>query len=302
MMQKEEILFPKTTRIKETITDIGPKKARQIYNVQDLVEYINDAFLQEYRSYLDTNSFFPGCPLSVYEQHYDQRFQEYLRTYPDADEFDFLKDEYSLVYKLAFHLDDVYLFSPHLNSDPHHKNFRLSTTKTRDYIHDRLIRLGHFFEMPGNFDIYYEADTPEWIKERDKWLYQPIRNKDLPVHAPTTNAEEDPVTNRTREISLSALETAYLAHYLVESKSYSFINGTPGELDWKYFSEVTNGASSTNIRKFYSEIMRPDKRLKNSRQGKIKRIISYLGTHFPEHEQAIQLAEQELQIVVQKPY
>lgn len=99
---------------------------------------------------------------------------------------------------------------------------------------------------------------------------------------------------------LSALETAYLAHYLVESKEYKFVNGTPGKEDWEYFSNITDGASSTNIRKFYSEILKKDIRLQPTRTTKIKKIITYIKTCLPDFQKSIHIAEQELQIMEEK--
>lgn len=97
--------------------------------------------------------------------------------------------------------------------------------------------------------------------------------------------------------TLSALETAYLVYYLIKSKDYIPINGIPGELDWKHFSEMTNGKSPTNIRKSYNEInLKDDKRLKSSRTVKIAKVISYLKENLPQYGESILKAEQELHL------
>ena len=100
---------------------------------------------------------------------------------------------------------------------------------------------------------------------------------------------------------LSALETAYLIYYLVESREYIWINSIPGELDWEYFSKITNGKSPTNIRKSYNLIsLKKEERLRPSRILKIEKVVTYIQNSLSQYKGALHLAEKELQIIEKK--
>lgn len=178
--------FPKTKRLKEEIITIGPKEVKGIYQVTDLVKYLNLTFQKEYDCYLQNEEYFPGCPFKVYMENYQQRLKDYQIIYPDADEFDFL-DEEDLIIERLLQLDNdnkqnFYSFYPHLKPDPHRRNLNLSIDKTRKFIDNRFEELGHYFYAPGFKD---PDDIPENLP-REYW--KPARNWE----AQTTTTRKEP--------------------------------------------------------------------------------------------------------------
>lgn len=177
MRNSTPVYFPKTIRLKEEISEIGAKAVKELYEVKDLVPYLNEVFRKEYSEYLSKGEFFPGCPFELYEKHYESRLQEYWKTYPDADEFDFLKEEDSLFWSLSRMdveaKDNFYNFYPHLYSKPHRLNITLSIDKMRSFIDKRIEELGHNFYAPGFDDPF---DIPVNLPRR---YWEPRRNSDV---------------------------------------------------------------------------------------------------------------------------
>src|SRR5680860_734681 len=122
--------FPQSTHIKNEISTKGAKKVRQEYQTEDLLKMLNDIFQIEYKNYLNNDDFFPGCPFNVYFQTYEERLNKFKGTYPDADEFDFLKKQDDMIVILMQlhnkNEHNFYNFYPHLCEDPHRLNFNLS--------------------------------------------------------------------------------------------------------------------------------------------------------------------------------
>lgn len=155
-MSTNNNFFSKTLRIQGEIKKIGSKAAKELYDTPDLLKYLNEIFSNEYLAYVSNEQFFPGCPFNIYMKHYRNRFEEFQMTYPDADEFDFLKDEDALFWQLAgMDVDsknNFYPFYPHLYSDPHRANISLSISKMHNFIDERIIELGHYLEGPAGVD------------------------------------------------------------------------------------------------------------------------------------------------------
>lgn len=167
--------FPKTSRVKEEIFELGVKAAKELYNVHDLSKHINNVFKNEYDAYISTNTYFPGCPSKIYQANYSKRLSDYCEKYPDADEFDFLKEEDSLIDWLLQmsneNKNNFYEFYPYLKPDPHRKNISLSLSKTRELIDTRIHELGHFFIIPG-------VDPVDW-GNAPRFMLEPERNQDV---------------------------------------------------------------------------------------------------------------------------
>lgn len=51
--------FPKTVRFKEEVLELGPKAAKELYKVRDLVSHLNISFECEYRDYIKNENVFP---------------------------------------------------------------------------------------------------------------------------------------------------------------------------------------------------------------------------------------------------
>jgi len=145
---------------------------------------------------------------------------------------------------------------------------------------------------------YYSLDTDQLQKTRKKlefandvrifgviipetyelWLL----NRRL-VKIPYLNSTLNSEIIETKEHTLSALETAYLAYYFVQTGEYKLNDHIGNEKDWKHFSEIAGGSSITNVRKNFKEIERhKDIRLKSSRDRKIKNTLIFIENKFPE--------------------
>jgi hypothetical protein len=106
-----------------------------------------------------------------------------------------------------------------------------------------------------------------------------------------------------QDLKLTALEAAYLAYYFVQSGEYQLYDHIGNEKDWKHFSEISGGASITNVRKNFKEIERyKDIRLKPSRDSKIKNALTFIESNFPDKPNVIMAAKNDLDIVQNKKF
>ncbi|PKD21797.1 hypothetical protein APR41_02120 [Salegentibacter salinarum] len=298
-MKYNDTYFPKTSMFKKEILERGEEYFRLRYNIIDVTDFINLSFQDEYSYYLKNKEYFAGCALKTYKGLYNSRLKTFEENYPYADEFDFIRKELTIIKRIGFH-EEYYNFFNDLYRKPYKYNFRLSSELTREFLFSKVLKdLGGSLELGEKYyEIYLLPDTADELKETAFWNFLPKR----PKTDDESIQDENVNSRKSNNINLSALETAYLAHYFVESKEYKFINGTPGKGDWEHFSNITSGASSTNIRKYYSENLKPVNRLKPSRIAKIKKVISYLKAHFPNYQRSLQEAEQELQVMQQELY
>ncbi|SFG24013.1 hypothetical protein SAMN04488033_1459 [Salegentibacter agarivorans] len=138
---------------------------------------LNETFKKEYLKFVKEEKFFPGCPLAIYKKTYNERLKSYKEIRPDADEFDFLKEEWEANIVIHAAPTERHSFYKHLDFKPHLQNLDLSTAKTRDFIAKKIIELGHY--LTPKYEIYYDEDTTEREYEIDKWNSEPIRNKEL---------------------------------------------------------------------------------------------------------------------------
>lgn len=171
--------FPKLTRLAKESSDLGVDKAKQLYGAKDFRSLINEIFENEYRAYIENKEYFPGCPLNIYKKTYQKRFTDYQLTYPDADEFDFLRDEDALIQSILDMDDDnkrnFYFFYKHLFSDPHKRNLKLSSRKTRDnFIDNKIYDLGHYILVPG-YSIFDNMTDPG-LYQQPRSVKDPVRN------------------------------------------------------------------------------------------------------------------------------
>lgn len=170
-MMKNSKYFPRTTEVFEDSKKIGVKDYKEFYKIPNLKNHLNEIFTDEYRTYIKNEDYFPGCPLKIYRKTYHERLEDYQLTYPDADEFDFLKYEDAIIHRLYLmdveRKDNFYPFYPYLFSDPHWKNFDLSVKKTRsNFIDKRIIELDHFFYVTGVDPIDYDRVPREHFELR----------------------------------------------------------------------------------------------------------------------------------------
>lgn len=99
--------------------------------------------------------------------------------------------------------------------------------------------------------------------------------------------------NDENQDKLSALETAYYAYYLVNSKCYNVKNMK--KMDWiKVMSDMNGGHSLKNVQIKYNEILKDkDVRLRG-RSKIIQTVIKRLELFQPYPKDAIQMAENDL--------
>lgn len=308
-MIKNTKYFPKTTEVFEDSKKIGVKEYKEFYKITHLGNYLNEVFADEYRTYIKNEMYFPGCPLKIYRKTYHERLEDYQLTYPDADEFDFLKYEDAIIHRLYLmdveRKDNFYPFYPYLFSDPHWKNFDLSVKKTRlNFIDKRVIELDHYFYVTGVDPIDYDRVPREHFElrrnpdARDIETPQFFEYRKPTLEKVTSNPN---TTDQTIEQKLSARETAYLAYYFVEGGEYKLNDNIGNERDWRYFSDISGGSSVTNIRKYFKEIENnKDIRLKLSRLSKIKNTLYFIENNFPDKPNVINEAKKELEIIQNK--
>ncbi|WP_281681710.1 hypothetical protein [Zunongwangia profunda] len=138
---------------------------------------LNETFKKEYLKFVKDRKYFPACPLAIYKETYNERLKEYRSIRPDADEFDFLKEEWEANYRIHAARTNKDSFYKHLDFKPHLQNLDLSTAKIRNFIAKRIISLGHYMHTP--YEVYYDENTTEMEYERDRWNAKPIRNPEI---------------------------------------------------------------------------------------------------------------------------
>jgi len=308
-MMKNQKYFPKTSEVIQDSKRIGLKDYKEFYKITNLIDYLNEIFAEEYRTYIKNEIYFPGCPLKIYIKTFQDRLEDYQLIYPDADEFDFLKHEDTIISRL-FLMDadsdnNFYSFYKWLYPDPHWKNFNMSFKKTRfNFIDTRIKELDHFFYVTGVDPIDYDKVPRELFKLRrnpnarniDKPKLFEYRKPTLEKFSYNPNAPEKSI-----EKKLSALETAYLAYYFIKSGEYNLGGEVESRKDWEYFSELAGGASIDNIRKSYKDIeYKESQRLKASRLSKIQNTVSFIENNYPDKDKVLQIALSDLQAVERK--
>lgn len=176
MSTQRTIYFPKTNRIYEDFQKLGAKGAKELYEVPNLDELLNNTFEKEYRSHILNSIFFDGCPLALYSQKYKERLSAYIQMFPDADEFDFLKEELAIIQTLQFNWEMAFPFYKFLASRPHRLNLNLSNEKVRDFIFKKNEVLGHYVVPPygiDEFDFFYSG------RPVDYWIVGLKRNEEI---------------------------------------------------------------------------------------------------------------------------
>lgn len=192
--QEQFPFFPKSHRLVQEVTKLGLKKTKQLYQTDNLHNFTNETFDKEYRNYLDKGKYFPGCTLKIYQANYRARLEKYLKTYPDADEFEFLREEEAT----TTHIIDMdpnnkinfYPFYKALHKRPHQVNLKMSANKIRSFIDERIKDLGHGFQPIGCHD---PLDIPNLPRQ----YWEPYRNPNI-VDIPKI---EKPEINKTNTIS-----------------------------------------------------------------------------------------------------
>ncbi|WP_417873893.1 hypothetical protein [Xanthomarina gelatinilytica] len=173
---KEPTLFPKTNRIFEDFQKLGNKAAHELYSTKNLGKHLNETFGDEYILYIENQISFDGCPLSIYQKNYNDNFKKYLSVYPDADEFDFLKDELLKIQSLHWNWKLAFPYYDYLDIDPHRKNLDLSNEKKLEFILKKVDALGHYTCAPNGID-----DFDFFTSERgdQQWLLELNRNEQI---------------------------------------------------------------------------------------------------------------------------
>lgn len=198
-MRFNDTYFPKTSMFKKEILERGDDYFKSRYNIIDITDFINQSFQDEYAYYLKNKEYYAGCALKTYKKLYKSRLKIFLVNYPYADEFDFIREELTIIKRIAFH-EEYYNFFDDLYRKPYIYNFRLSCELTREFLFTKVLKeLGGKLELSEKYyEIYHLPDTPAELKEASFWNFLPKRPS-----LPYTSVEEKPKKDKNSNNSRS---------------------------------------------------------------------------------------------------
>ncbi len=298
--------FPETSKLKFDLEILQSKKSGNTSDINDLINSLNIAFENELNEYERSQSYFPGCHFETYYKFYEIRLKDYRILNPDHGEILFVKKELEVLKAVGFE-EDFYNFYYLLQSSSLKKYFRRTTKETRDFLHFKIIE-----ELNGGLNITNDYATILFLEGIDDefrqlgfWHLEPTVNK-YGADISTIDGFKTiiPLKDKKKNLSsktlnkLSALETAYLAYYMVKVGEYKLHDNIGSSNDWIHFSKLGGGANTDNIRKKFKQIENDkDIRLKYSRKPKIQNTLSFIKNKFPNKKGMIEEVLNELKIV-----
>jgi hypothetical protein len=291
--------FPKSFRLVQEVAKLGLEKTKQLYQAKNFKVLVNNIFENEYKSYIEKDRYFPGCPLSIYKKAYQKRLENYLSIYPDADEFDFLEEEEATMSQIIEmemnNKNNFYSFYKGLYERPHQKNLKMSAEKARDFIDNKITDLGH------NFKVNYQRFHPLYLPDpldipdlpREYWVPERILNVESDIENNTDIQSEfsakstqnvNPTNKEIKSLRWSSADYSELNQIHKSLKDNGYIN-----CDLTYFKRSFSGIKDFEKIKwlqadysliyFYGRLIDRNKVIKPSKKWmKFKEVFEYSGS------------------------
>ena len=140
-------------------------------SISELKEDANNAYVQ----LINNGLHWEFCSFKVYKETYDSRKEEFLQTFYDADENDFLTDEHSKINELLSETisyigeggypeeTDISLISDFLNAT-NYKNIKFSNKKKNLFISEKISEINQPKDAPILNNLKWQGTPTELIE------------------------------------------------------------------------------------------------------------------------------------------
>tara|TARA_R110001592_G_C13170288_1_gene749765 strand:+ start:1571 stop:2461 length:891 start_codon:yes stop_codon:yes gene_type:complete len=210
----QNIISEDYENLKKQVKNSSETKASFFFDIDDI-----------YQLSIENNYFYFDCPLQVYKNHFEDRFNEYCEINIDAGLLDFIKFEIEIFNNpeknrilkevpVHFMSADVYyndLFSANFN------NYEISFNKKINFLSEKAKQFGFKISI-GEGSSFYNEYTELYVSEGSSLCLLSISEKEIQQENQQEN-QENKKQLTTNQIVLILQETGFFTHPKIEDAS-----------------------------------------------------------------------------------